>query len=228
MATLAELRTAVARKTGLTDEVGNDERTALTAWANEAVIDFLRKVHSYVATATVSLVAGTSDYQLSQSNLVVLGGYIVGTDYNTRFEPVSFQEILDLRLNSVVSTTVTLYCLAGANLLLLYPTPAAAATLNLYVVPKPTAMSSDSHDPSTTTYGGIPVEDHPALEAYMSWKAYEKQGGPQSGEAQVAKQVYDNYVSQGRAYQLGRRGKLPRGTLAQGRAVPKPNPSVYP
>jgi hypothetical protein len=63
-----------------------------------------------------------------------------------------------------------LYALNGADLLMLFPTPVSADVLTVYYVPLPTEMSASGNDPTSATYGGIPVEYHPALEEYAKWK----------------------------------------------------------
>jgi hypothetical protein len=54
---------------------------------------------------------------------------------------------------------------------MLYPTPSTADTIKLYYVPRPTAMSTGTDDPSTATFGGIPPEFHRAIVKYTEAEA---------------------------------------------------------
>jgi hypothetical protein len=71
---------------------------------------------------------------------------------------------------------------------------AVGDVVTMYYVPKPTEMSSASHDPSSDTYGGIPVEYHAALIEYAKWKMadYDDDGSSQMGL--VYQQEYERLV----------------------------------
>jgi hypothetical protein len=176
MSTLATLRSDVAGVLGLDYDAtapttGDGPR--LTAWANDAVIDVLRKTHCYVAAATMSLTSGQGDYTLDANILAIEDIYTTSSGSNFRLTRKSSTDLLSLRMFSVTGSPEQFYALSGLNLLMLYPTPLQTDSLTVYYVPRPTALSGNTDDPSTASLGGIPSEFHYGLELYMQWKAGE-------------------------------------------------------
>jgi hypothetical protein len=168
VATLTELTTTVVRHIGSIN--ATDDATEITKYLNRGVLHVLSRTGCYVTSTTLSTVAGTSDYTLAASILEV--AYIDYTSSGSTYamERVTPVEIMRLRRSgSGSSSPATRYAVQGHNLLMLYPTPAAIDTINMYVVPVPTVMSSGSHDPSNATYGGIPVQYHDLIEFYACW-----------------------------------------------------------
>jgi hypothetical protein len=104
-------------------------------------------------------------------------------------------EILRMRRSdSGPSGTARYYALNGNDLLMWFPALAVGDVVTMYYVPKPTEMSSAAHDPTSDTYGGIPVEYHPALIEYAKWKMadYDDDGSSQMGL--VYQQQYERLV----------------------------------
>lgn len=169
MANLATLRSRVSKKLGLDETASGDEETLVTGWLNDAVLDVLVETHVRVARdSSVALTADVADYELSSTILAIHN--ITDSD-GIPLQRVTEEEINQYRRASASATSVMRYAVSGSNLLMLWPTPSTAATLSIYYVPRPTAMSSGTHDPSDTTYGGIPAEWHKALEFYALWQA---------------------------------------------------------
>jgi hypothetical protein len=163
------MKTSVSGILGLDTTASGADDVELGKKLNDAVRDFLVRTHAKVSTATMTLTAGTGDYTLPVETLAIQDFAGAST---TRLERTSPAEILDRRRASSSTGTGAvnyLYALNGADLLMLYPTPGSADVLTIYYVPKPTEMTG-SNDPSNATYGGIPVEYHPALEEYAKWK----------------------------------------------------------
>jgi len=196
MATLSTLRTEVYSVIGLDSTASGTDETLVTQWLNDAVRDILLRTRCYVACATMTLTAGTANYDLDTTMLTTLEVYITGaadsTDY--RLQQVSPAEIVDFRVGGGQSTTgtpVSYYAINGSNLLMVYPTPAAADIVNLFYVPKPTEMSSAAHDPSTATYGGVPTEFHPCISMYALWRSADLDDDASSDQG---KDYWDKYM----------------------------------
>lgn len=143
-------------------------------------------------------------------------------------EQISGAELLAMRVagNASSSTAPWYYALEGSDLFRVHPTPSTAGTINITYVPKPTEMSADAHDPSNATYGGIPTEFHPALLAYMYWKAASADDDTSSSQGERYREQYEAEVRKVRKY-VNRKGnvKLPRATLGR-RRHPPADPSI--
>lgn len=193
MATLTQLETNVGSELGL-DYTGAD-KTLLDQRLNQAVRRVLLDTMCYVTSATMSESAGAGDYTLDSNILRVVGWQWSGTNslYSVP-QRTSVPEILRLRSAAQASSTTypaSFYAVSGSNLLMVYPTPAAADTITIYYVPKPTEMSSASHDPSSATYGGIPVEYHDAIEFYALWRLASFADDSSSAQGERYHQLYD-------------------------------------
>jgi hypothetical protein len=187
MSTLATLEGNVAGALGLdwdssSPTAGDGPR--LLGWANDAVIDMLRRTHCYVSSATLTMTANTGDYRLDSSILAIEDIYMTSSGTNYKVKRITTTEMLDLRLYNSSSSIMQLYALSGVDMLMVYPLPLQADTLTIYYVPKPTALANASDDPSNGTLGGIPTEYHYGLELYMMWKAADAtdDDGSQNGE----------------------------------------------
>lgn len=168
MANLTALRLRVSRKLSLDQTTGGEEETAVTEWLNEGVVEVLLETHCTVSKGTTALTSGTGDYELDTDILAV---HKIIDSSNVPLERVTEAEIDEFRRASASgSSSVQRYAVAG-NMLMVWPTPNSAATLTVYFVPRPTPMSTGTHDPSDATYGGIPSEYHKGIELYALWQA---------------------------------------------------------
>lgn len=172
MATLAQLRTRVSSKLGLDNTAASDEQSLIDSWANDAVLDILMETQCYVAEATATLTSGSGDYTLDSNILVIKDVFVTSDSQQGMLDHVSPDAILQMRSVGTVPTNPTrYYAINGANTLMIYPNPSSGDTMTFWYVPRPTAMSSASDDPSSSTFGGIPKEWHKAIELYMLWQA---------------------------------------------------------
>jgi hypothetical protein len=170
---LAAIRNEVTRVIGLDSTAAGADETLVDQWANEAVIDILLQTRCYVTSATAETTADTGDYTFDSGILHVVDMYIASGGNSYRLKQVSPAELLDMRVNgqSVASAPVSHFAVVGSNMLALFPTPSDTETFTLYYVPRPTAMTTGTHDPSDTTYGGIPSEFHRAIVKYVEAEA---------------------------------------------------------
>lgn len=189
MATLADFRTRVAAKLGLTNTVGGDQ-PLMDSWANEAVRDILIQTKCYVTSQT--LTPATQDSTLPSTLAIT---ELLASD-GLALERLQVQELLDRRFNNPTNATGTprYYATQGANMLMLYPPPGGTETLTAYYVPVPTEMSTGTHDPSNTTYGGIPVQYHKAIELYMLWQGADYDDDASSKMGQTYLVQYEGYL----------------------------------
>lgn len=196
MATLATLRTAVSSKLGLDNASGSTEQILVDSWVNEGIVEILLRTHCKVEKGTMAVTSGTWDYQLDTGILAIRD--IWGTDSAgavTAVIRVSEQEILDLHRSTSSGSATLRYTVVGSNLILLWPTPTTAYTLNLLYVPRPTSMTAADHDPSAETYGRIPKEFHKAIEYFALWQGaeYDENQGSQGGERFRA--LFEDYLA---------------------------------
>lgn len=196
MSTLNTLQSDVAGVLGLDFDAanpGNGDGPRLKGWANDAVLDMLRRTRCYVTTDTLNLTSGTGDYDLltlKPSWLEILDIYSTSGGANFRLQRLNPTDLINLRLFSVTSSPEKMWALEGANLLMFYPSPLAADQVTVYYVPKPTAMSNTTDDPSSATFGGIPTEFHYGLELYMQWKAADAFDDESSQNGETYRRMY--------------------------------------
>jgi hypothetical protein len=162
----------------------------LAGWANDAVIDMLRRSHCYVLSSTMATTSGVGDYTLDSNILAIEDIYSTSSGSSFRLTRKSSTDLVNLRLASVTTSPIQMYALSGANLLMIYPAPLQAATITIYYVPRPTALSDPVDDPSTSTLGGIPPEFHYGLELYMQWKAGEAFNDESSSNGESYRRQY--------------------------------------
>lgn len=187
MATLATFRTNVASILGL-DNSTNGDQSLIDTYVNEGVLEVLKNTGCYVASSALSGVS-TADYTLPTAALELRDLYLTssGTDY--LLERASMDEILRMRrFTPSASGPTRYYALAGHNLLMFYPTPAATDSFTLYYVPYPTALSNSAHTPSNSAYGGVPDENHNVIEFYALFRLadYDDDSTSQMGERYYA------------------------------------------
>lgn len=183
MATLAQFRTRISAKIGLDNTASSADQSLVDSWVSEGVVDVLRETGCNVDSTTVTPGA-SADYALAVSVLGILDMYTTSGSSNSRLEQVTVPDMLQMRLNgSTAAGPTSYYALAGTDLMLFYPTPAASDTFTMYHVPKPTAMSVSSDDPSSASAGGVRTEFHKAIELYALAEAadYDDDGSSAQG-----------------------------------------------
>ena len=153
----------------------------------------LLRTHCYVTTDTLNLTSGTGDYDLltlKPNWLAIEDIYTTSSNANFRLQRLSTTDLINLRLFSVTTSPEKMFALSGANLLMLYPAPLQSDVLTVYYVPKPTALSNTTDDPSSASLGGIPTEFHYGLELYMQWKAADAFDDESSSNGESYRRMY--------------------------------------
>ena len=162
-------------KLGLDTTASSTEETLVDRWLNEGVVDVLLRARVNVNCGDLTLTADTWKYTLPTTALAIQDIIYTAEDGTTgTWVRVTPADILRFRTATpATGSRVRYYALNGNDLLMVYPTPSSADTLTIYYVPRPTAMSASSHDPSNETYGGIPSEYHKAIELFALAQAAE-------------------------------------------------------
>lgn len=176
----------VSRSLGLDDTASSDELTLMQRWVNRGIVDVLMKTRCYMDIGTMTLTAGKTDYRLDSAILVVNQITVPDTAGNAiELDSINMNDILPYLSSQIATTATPLYASIEGTFMRVAPPPSSAAVLTYLYVPKPTEIpadgttGSDSLDPSTPAYGGIPTEYHDALVMYLLWKAaeYDDKGG---------------------------------------------------
>lgn len=194
MATLATLRNRVQSILSL--KTTGNEATLLDGYLNEAYTDILVRTRCHTTCGDLTTIAGTWKYRLPTSILAVLEMWTEDATFGTTttFEHVSTDQIIQMRRGqaSTVSGNPTFYSVEGHDMLLLWPTPAAAGTIEYLYCPRPTDMSGASDTPSY-----VPAEWHRALEFYACWRMadYDDDGSSQVG--QLYRALYEGQDGRG-------------------------------
>ncbi len=214
MATLAQLRRSVGRKTGMSYSVAGDDRDLLDEWLSEGVREVLLRTHCYVQASTLTTTVDEYQYDLSYTVMAIKEMWRDG-ELMVRMSP---DEIQGYR-RSAGSGSITRWSLIGSNMLYFWPTPTTAYDINIVYVPRPTELSFETHDPSSPTYGGIPIEYHKAIELWALSNAsdHEHEQGTQRGVNYLAQ--FDEYIKRViKPAQARKGGILPRSRVGARRA----------
>jgi hypothetical protein len=165
--TRADLIRHCALELGLDKTNGSDEYLLMVDWANDGVVDVLMETRIHLDTGDQALSAGTDDYYQDASILAVDERTIEANTFPIQL--VSISDIFEARRGSASSDYVMKLAFEG-DLMMVWPTPSSSVVVHYVYVPKPSPMTSDTHDPSVSTYGGIPSWAHPAILSYMLWR----------------------------------------------------------
>jgi hypothetical protein len=216
LATLTVLKSRVSKTIGLDETASGADDVMLGYELNDAVRDFLLRTHVNVNRSETVLDEDTDDSEIPDSVLAIQDLQIVNADAEIWLpQRTTPAEIMRMRRTAwgADSGTGRFYALNGSNLLMFHPALVEGDTILMYYVPKPTEMSSGTNDPASDTWGGIPVEYHPALVEYAKWKMadYDDDGSSQMGA--VYQMNYERLVR--KCLQRKRR----KGGRSLGRAV---------
>lgn len=217
--TLGDLRTGVAHELGLAANADGTgaECGDVDIWINQARDRVLMDTGCYVTaesltisnlTAVTSLNGAVTDYQMPTEALEIVGMYIQSSGWNPRLDRVSVPELIERRRLSLPSGSPSqVYALAGANLLMFWPLPASTDVIELYYIPVPTDLSAQAHDPSSTTYGGIPKQLHRAIQYWACAEGASYDDDQTSAQGQRYRDDYDKEITRYKKF-LRERGGL--------------------
>ena len=180
---------------------------------NDAVVQVLLETHCHIKIGTTTLTSGTGDYELDTDILAI---HKITGDDNVPWQRVNESDIEELRRADATSEQTFKYAVTGSNLIMVWPTPSSAQTATIYFVPRPTPMTSASHDPSNAIYGGIPAEHHKALEFYALWQGadFDDDTTSQQGDRYFGQyQLWLGKIKKGQKLKGGNR--MPKATLGR-------------
>ena len=216
MATFAVLKSRVSKTLGLDETASGTEDVLVGYELNDAVRDFLLRTHTNVNRSETTIAAATDDSEISASVLAITDLHVTGASAQIWIpQRVSPATILQYRRVSAASAggSARFFALNGSNLLMFYPAVEIGDVITMYYVPVPTEMSSASNDPAAETWGGIPVEYHPALIQYACWKMADYDD---DGSSQMGLQYQQQYL---RLVQDAKRWNRLKGGRVLGKAV---------
>lgn len=168
--TRGQLVARVGAALGMQTDAGSEELGFLQDWANEGVVEVLLRTHIYIDIGDLTLTANQSEYRLDSTILAIDDGRGSTPAGIGPYTLVTLGDMIDLQSAAPVATGPNKYIAIEGDLMIVAPTPASSESLRFFFVPRPSAMTQDSHDPSNATYGGIPTEFHRAIESYMLWR----------------------------------------------------------
>lgn len=220
---LGDFRTVVSSKIGLDNAAGSSDQLLMDRWINEGVVEVLLRTHIRLATNTFNLVNGTVEYDLdtvASGTLAIHEAIRTVAAADKRLIRVALDEIMQLRTGAVSAGTGYFFTLEGANLFITYPTPGASETVTIYRVPRPTTMTTGANDPSTTSFGGVPVEAHKAIEYYALAEAGDFDDDTTSGQGARYRALFFQEIEWLKQVVLVRGGRRPAvSALGGGRAA---------
>jgi len=196
----------------------SQEYTLFLSWLNEAVVQFLRKTKVYKRTASMTLTVDEGDYAIDSDILAFEDvSYSPASGQARSLTQIDTWQIRDMRLSE--AATDPLYYSYEGQTIMLFPTPLSSSdTLHIIYVPRPTALSTTADNPSGGSFGGIPEEYHPALEAYVKWKAGEHANDKASQNGQMFKAEWEAAVVETRVAELRKAGvRLGSVNIGRGR-----------
>jgi hypothetical protein len=122
--------------------------------------------------------------------LQIIDCYVTSATQTYSLQRVSHFELLSLRRSQTsTDSPVRRYATMGANLLLVYPTPAASDELTVYFVPRPVVLTAGGDIPSE-----IPAEYHPAVEYYALARLASMRDDQTSAQGQRYDEKYEAWV----------------------------------
>lgn len=183
---LATYRTRIKQVLGLND----DDNTLIDGWVNEGVVDFVRRTECDVNCSNLTTTSGVWKYTLPSSPLTIKTVWIDESD--TRVVPLDSADLVRMRTAAPsVEGTYLYYALEGSDLLMLYPTPSSAYTINTLYVPTPAAMSSTASSPTE-----IPAEYHQGPELYALWRGADYRDDESSKQGTAYREQYLEFVQE--------------------------------
>lgn len=162
---LGDIKTAVKRQFG--DESGVQiTESDITRWANDALVDIIRKVEITNQHRETAAISGDAGYELP-SNFM----YIARVTYDNRLLRERKLRDLDLQSNSVdsVGSGTPEYYYIWSNTLYLHPAPSSTGSgnLDIWYVSRPESLVSNADEPE------IPDHMHEDIVRYCLARAKE-------------------------------------------------------
>lgn len=148
--TFADLQTSVIAKLRL-DSTADLQKAK--DYLNRAYAETCIETEALQDVTTQALTPGTYSYSLPSAVVRIKQMTITASNGTSRpLVPVSIEQILEWQSQYATPATaygdVTHYALIGLSKIILFPTPQAADTLNLWYVKQPTALSGSSDVPA--------------------------------------------------------------------------------
>lgn len=222
---LTQFRSSVAGELGLTNTTAGDQ-TQIDAWVNQGVTDVMLRLNCQMEPATMSLTAGTGDYELDTGILKIYDAYVTYAGAPYWMERTSVDQILAMRRTTTANVSpAQYYSVGGGNLFMVYPSPITDDTVTIYYLPRPATLSVSSDSPDE-----IPAEFHPCVEYYAFYRggSFTDDTSSQGGAAYL--QRYEALIRQAKR-DIGLKGhhRMPPAEVRRNRStIPFHDRSRYP
>lgn len=185
---LSQFRRSAAWKLGYST-TDSDDLAVIDAWVNEGYEDVLSRTQCKIIAGTLTTSGNEWKYELPTEILAVTEVWVEDSDGQTiAFERTTEEHILRLRagITTEAGSQIRYFATAGANFLLLWPTPTTSQTIHILYVPRPTALSATGDSPSY-----VPSEWHKAIEYYMLWQAADAEDSNKAQSGEYYRQLYE-------------------------------------
>lgn len=174
--TFGQMSKYVVATLGLQDIDSYDETAMVGMWLNQGVLDLLSRTRCVVRCVQLTTQANVDTYLLDHKILALVDsgtGPDAGMPNGRRYRAARNEFPVD-----------PAFVLIRADVLQIVPTPSEDGQVQVWAVLAPGAMSTDTDDPGSETFGAIPPEFHDALILYALWKLadYGDDGTSQQGE----------------------------------------------
>ncbi len=179
--TYLQLKKRIAWITGLgtSGDDSSEDWIQLGDIVNEAVIDILSRTRINMRCVDITLTSNQREYELAQT-ILQMYGLLHGSTVMQEVSPGDIDRV-----------GTGHFAIIGFNRLALGWDPDDDLVLEAWYSPKPTVMTADAHDPSTVTYGNIPVQFHDAIINFACWKITDATGDQASGRGEKYRISYE-------------------------------------
>lgn len=181
MTTLAVFRENVSAIIGLANNSAEDQ-PLIDRWVNEGYEAVLRETRGRVRSATFTPGAN-ADVVMDTAVMFIVDAFIITSNLSTpyRMEKVALEDLLAMRLNGgdVAANPPRYYAFQASDLMCFYPEPSDTDVCVVYYVPRATALSLSTAEPSD-----VPAEWQHLIEFYALFRAADYDDDTSSDQGQ--------------------------------------------
>jgi hypothetical protein len=166
-----------------------EELSRMDAWVNRGYTDILLRTQCKVCHGTMTTTAGEWRYALPTNTLDIVEIWLEDDDGETiGFEKTDARHLIRMRAGLEVdeSSPPRYFAVDGSNMFMLWPTPSDTDTINVLYVPRPTALSATSDEPTD-----IPNEFHEGVLWYALWQAADADDDASSQMGEYYRTIYE-------------------------------------
>jgi hypothetical protein len=149
---------------GMQELQSHDETVFIKQYLNEGLLDVIVRTRPYTRVITLTLTANTAIHDMASDIISLLDIQ----DPNGNFlQRMTREDITNAQASNSPGFAYE------EPLLWVSPVPTVDTQIKAYGIFRPSAMVNNGDDPSTSSFGGLAPEFHPAILNYACWKAAE-------------------------------------------------------